>query len=239
MHRFLANVLAAAAVVVVATTVASADPKPMTDAARRELERGLSLFTAREYDRAIATFDAGFAIEPHPDFLYAKGQAQRMNGDCEGAVASYRGFLASSPPEEEAKLTRFNLARCEAELARTRRAPLPERPVPVELAADPWYRDPLGGVLAGGGVIGVAVGVTFLVLADRSVDRANDADDLETYLIEADRADGRRLIGKVSLVLGGALVTAAIVRYATRPSKVELVGGASTTGAVVGIRGSF
>jgi tetratricopeptide (TPR) repeat protein len=240
------SALAVVAVVVGAAPDAHAGAK-MSAAARRQLDRGEQLFEQGDYAEAIATFDAGFAIEPHPDFLYAKGQAQRLSGDCVGAIASYRGYLASRPPAREAEATHFNIARCEAELAKqlAERRDEPALPAPAPppadttVAAPAWYRDWVGGVLAGGALIGVGVGATMLVVADRAVDRANNADFLPDYVHEKEFAHSRRVIGVVSLIAGGVLATAAVVRYATRPSRIEITQPAAGDGAVITIGGRF
>src|SRR5207302_10519562 len=61
-------------------------------------------------------------------FLYALGQAQRMQGDCRAAAASYRAYLRTSPPERSAAPARENLKRCEALVAATPAAPVPVVP---------------------------------------------------------------------------------------------------------------
>src|SRR5580693_5254089 len=81
------------------------------------LERGLRSYAVGHYPEAIASFQRGYEMEPRPEFLYALAQAQRMNGDCRGAVASYRAFLRTSPAERAAAPARQNLARCEELLA--------------------------------------------------------------------------------------------------------------------------
>lgn len=247
MRCSLTSALAVVAVVVAAAPDDARAGDKMSAAARRQLERGEQLFDQGDYAEAIATFDAGFAIEPHPDFLYAKGQAQRLSGDCVGAIASYRGYLASRPPAREAEATHFNIARCEAELTKQLAeqraeppAPAPApTPVDTTVPAPAWYRDWVGGVLAGGALVGFGVGATMLVAADRAVDRANNADFLPDYVHEKELAHSRRVIGVVSLIAGGVLATAAVWRYATRPSRIEITAPAEGDGAVITIGGQF
>jgi tetratricopeptide (TPR) repeat protein len=249
MRRFLASAVVVAAILG-APDAARGDPREMDRDAKRELERGLDLFDAGDYDDAIEAFDAGIAIDPHPDFLYAKAQAQRMNGECDGAIETYRGFLATSPPAKEAKPARFNIERCEKELERLRRNDNGnggngngngngDRDG-ADRVHPPWYRDALGGVLAAGAVIGLAAGATLYLIADRHVDYANDSYDLEEYYYELDLVESRRLYGTISLVVGGALATGAIIRYATRPSgRVQVTGAVTASGATLVVGGRF
>src|SRR5204863_3154893 len=128
--------------------MAHAQPRPIEPAAKVQFDRGSERFGAHDYAAAIAAFDAGYAIDPHPDFLYAKAQAQRLGGDCRGALGTYRAFLETSPAAEEAQLARDNVAKCEHVLV----ASLPPDPVkpPMRIDDGPaWWRDRAGVVLAG------------------------------------------------------------------------------------------
>lgn len=206
----------------------------MSDDAKHLLDHGQELFLAHDYTGAIAAYDAGFALDPHPDFLYAKAQAQRLAGDCPGAIQSYQGFLASSPPDAEAKIARFNIDRCKADA---------ERPAaPVEEYRDtPWYRDVLGDVLAGSAVVAVGVGATYLFVADHHVDNANDADDVDEYVYERDLAHHDRTIGTAVTIVGGALAVGAILRYALhdRRERIGLTAVVDHHGGAVVLGGRF
>ena len=229
MVRCRAEVLAFALALALAvgTSAAHADTRPMSDDAKHLLDHGQELFLAHDYTGAIAAYDAGFALDPHPDFLYAKAQAQRLAGDCAGAIQSYQGFLASSPPDAEAKIARFNIDRCQTDLPARGAGATVYRGVP-------WYHDTLGDVLAGAAVVGVGVGVTYLFVADHHVDNANDADDVDEYVYERDLAHHDRAIGAAVTVVGGALAVGAILRYALHDRR-EAIG---VTAAVDGHGGA-
>jgi hypothetical protein len=211
------------------------EKRPMADAAKEELLRGEAQVKAGDYSSAIASYEAGFAIDPHPDFLYAKGQAQRLNGDCAGAIQSYQGFLATSPSEGMVKATRYNITRCEAEIAAGRQrdaAPAPRY--------RPRWKDPLGGVLAGGALVGFAAGATFFVLADRDVDAANNAEYIDDYYSLRYLAEDRRRTGTYAVIAGGALAVGAVLRYALHdPPQIQLTGAVTGSGAAIAIGGTF
>jgi len=78
---------------------------------------GLERFAARDYAGAIADLEAGYAIEPRREFLFAEGQAKRLAGDCKGAVALYQRFLATNPSPVQANATQMALGRCAQHLA--------------------------------------------------------------------------------------------------------------------------
>ena len=231
---------------------AEAEPRPVAAAAQTELDRARALFDAGDYTGSIAAIDAGFAIDPHPDFLYARGQAQRKLGDCTGAIASFRAFLASSPPERAAQAARTNIERCEAAAAAEPPAPRPP-PTGGELGVTttppppdppPWYRDRVGGFLAAGSAVALGAGVTFFLIADGHVDSTRDADGLDEYESERSAVTRNRTIGAISLAVGGALAAGAVLRYVTRPTgrrtaTVRPSGELGPEGAVFGLAGEF
>jgi tetratricopeptide (TPR) repeat protein len=86
-------VLAAATVAPVAGQV---DPQTL-DKARILFDRGRTHFDLAEYDEAIQNFRAAYEITTAPLLLFNIGQAQRLKGNCRGAIDSYRHFLLLAP----------------------------------------------------------------------------------------------------------------------------------------------
>src|SRR5690606_1942076 len=170
-----------------------------------------------------------------PEVLYALAQAERLSGDCPTAIALYRRFLASGPAERHAEVARDGLERCERALAsrpldarparapvrpaaapatRAARAPVP-RPTtaPVEGPAPSRLRDPVGGVLLGAGLVGLAVGGALFAASSASVADADTAPTYDGYVHHMDRAQSRRTWALVGLGAGTGLVAAAALRY--------------------------
>jgi tetratricopeptide (TPR) repeat protein len=221
--------------------------KPDADAdakaqAKGHLDRGLKHFAEREYEKAIAEFEAGQKLDPRPDLVFALAQAERLSGDCASAVLYYREFLAGEPPEKQAEAARTNLERCENVLATSRAredeaaakaAPPPSvEPTPAPVATEPpppaeirirrpWYTDVLGDVLLGTGVVAAGAGGYFWLRSADSRDAALDATDYGEYTSRLDDAKLERTIAIGALSAGGVLVTAAVVRYLTRGDQVE------------------
>lgn len=73
-------------------------------AATAVFQRGLTSFHQRDFEKAIAAFREAFAIDPRASFLFAIAQAQRLQGDCEQAIVSYRDFLRADPSPRQARL---------------------------------------------------------------------------------------------------------------------------------------
>jgi len=119
MRRCLLEIALLVALVICCAAAGSAraDGKGMAPAAKAELDRGLERYKAKDYAGAIAAFDAGYAIDAKPEFLYVKAQAQRMSGDCRKAIETYLAYLATHPPEDKVEYANANIERCEKQLA--------------------------------------------------------------------------------------------------------------------------
>jgi tetratricopeptide (TPR) repeat protein len=189
------------------------------------LERGLRNYAVGRYDEAIASFQRGYELSPRADFLYALGQAQRMKGDCRAAVASYRSYLRTSPPERSAAPARQNLERCEHELANAPPAavepqpatPPPPPPTTIVIAPRPRARDDraAAALASVGGAALVAGGVLWGIgeAGARSLADAASYPDFAAHASDADAFSRERTAGIVTVAVGGALVTIAIVRW--------------------------
>ncbi|HEY8145959.1 MAG TPA: hypothetical protein VIG06_24930 [Kofleriaceae bacterium] len=247
--------------------VARGEPRPMAEAARVHFDTGLRAYRARAWSEAIAEMRAGYAIDPHPDFLFPWAQATRLSGDCAGALPLYRRALDGAASEVDRRDIEVLIAGCERDVKRDRERSPPEpeaetEPEPtsappatrrvthVEVQADaaappspPWYADTLGGALAIGGALGLGAGAGFLVAAGRAEDDADSAATLDGFVSASDRADQRRLFGAVALGAGAGLAAVAVMRYAwvaRRSSReVSVVLAPAPGGAALSLGGAF
>lgn len=103
----------------------------------------------------------------------------------------------------------------------TSASPTPTAPKDTATPTRAWYTDPIGGALVGTGVVGLAAGTVFLIQATNADTDKATAPTYDEYLSLADRAESRGRLAIISLVAGGALVTAGIIRYATRRASSE------------------
>lgn len=217
----------------------AAEP-PLAPAAQGHLDRGLAHYAAHEYPEAVAEFQAGYAVEPRREFLFAWAQAARLGGDCAAAVPLYQRFLETQPALRQAAAARTGIARCEAEAVATRDPPrgtlereakagvpasveselvdpnapaVVTAPPPVRIER-PWYLDPLGAGLLGGGVVALGAGATLYALSVASADAAASAATYARYDEEIARAEARRSYAVVALVTGACLMGAGAIRYA-------------------------
>jgi tetratricopeptide (TPR) repeat protein len=88
--------LAMFAVALAPLAVAAQTPK---DDARQECERGTIEYTLGNFAGAIAHYERGYRFLHDPAFLFNLGQAHRQAGAYEAALATYRSFLRTSPPD--------------------------------------------------------------------------------------------------------------------------------------------
>jgi tetratricopeptide (TPR) repeat protein len=201
--------------------------EPSGDAAAHA-ERGLRAYEAQQWDEAAGAFDAAYALDPDPQYVYARANALRMAGRCADAIPSYREFLATGPEGKTEKAAQQNLAECEAK-AKTERPevePLPRPVVPVRVppgpvasGADdrarkvPIARDPWAHALTWPGLAIAGVGAGLLAEAHARRGRAERADDELAYRSELSGAPTLSRAGIGLLTTGAALVVAGIVRW--------------------------
>jgi tetratricopeptide (TPR) repeat protein len=235
--------------------------RPMNAEARVYFDRGAAHYESGAYAQAIDAFERGRRIDAHPDFLYALAQAHRKRGDCAAAIPLYQAFLATQPPEEEARRAQANLERCPRAAAPLATEPsfampppalatsppvaTPEPPATAEPVGPAWYADVTGGVLMGAGLIGAGVGTTYLVLGELNARRANrPSNDKIEHDHFAALASRDREIGGWTLAAGGALWLGGVIRYAwhgraARPASRTVGATAQSTGVVAWWGGAF
>jgi tetratricopeptide (TPR) repeat protein len=246
--------------------VARAEPAPDD-----HYEAGKRLFLARRYAEALEEFRRALAVAPRPEVLYSMAQAQRMLGDCPGAIETYRAFLAGRPGEPLAEYARANIERCEAMLHSPERGGPerggperggsersgpersgPERSGPERSGPErggpgrPWYRDGVGDVLVGGGVVVGVVGAVIWQSGRSTASAVASAPDYQTFLERrsgAGSALAEQEIGIAAMIAGGAAAVAGVVHYVrdTGPARQELALGVAPTpgGAMLSGRGTF
>jgi hypothetical protein len=189
---------------------------PMHPAAQALYDRALKGFETRDYVAAIRDLEAGFALDPRREFLFAEAQAKRLSGDCRGAVVLYQRFLTTHPPALQIDATQIALARCAQELAKKPEvvimtpppAPPPPRPAPTR-----WSRDPWGLGLTGAGLAAVGVGIGFLVAGELARGDAESATSYAGYASHWSTASTRLDVAVGALAIGGALVAAGVGRF--------------------------
>jgi hypothetical protein len=178
-------------------------------------DRGLAAYQAKDYPNAIRAFEAGFALEPRREFLFANAQARRLAGDCRGAVPLYQRFLEMGPPPVQASATQIALARCAQQMAAEHLAPPPPlviAPAPLPPPA-PWTHDRWGAALLATGVVGLAVGGGFLAASFAALPSNDAPTKTGGYDSQFAVAESRHTIAVVGLVGGGALAAAGAARY--------------------------
>ena len=199
----------------------------MSDEARAHYERGLALYGEKDYAGAIRELDAGYALDPRREFLFAEAQAHRLNGDCKSAVPLYKKFLETDPDDVQVNAAHIALARCAEQMATAPAPPAPStkappiatsapvRPPPgVPAPAAPWYKDTIGGVLLGAGVAALAAGTGFSLAALSARDDANqNAASYPDFTSRWSTAHGRSQIATGAFAAGAALTGVAIYRY--------------------------
>ncbi len=223
----------------------------------------------KDYAAAAAAFAAAYRLDPEPKYLFNLALAQRLGGHCREAIESYRAYLAVEPPPVNADNARIGIERCEQMLgaeavqpadrqpadrqpadaspadtlpADTRRAdPTPaDRTPAAPLAHSPAReRDRLGtGLLLGGGGA-AAASLTLYLLARSAASATFEPGSLGDYEANRDRASRFGAASWITAGASAALVTAAVIRFATRRRPADVTVAPTAGGAGVLIGGSF
>lgn len=242
-----------AAVIMLASPLADAVPKD--GKARAAFDEGIAAYQKGDYAGAAAAFGRSHGIENDVETLFAWAQAERQQEHCEKASELYQKLLESKLPDENKQVVSEKLGECKKILAAKQPAPEPDpkpttpdpkpepepRPIPdTNPEGRSRWKDPLGGVLLGTGVVGLAVGGVFLVSAkgaDADAKKATNYFEVERL---NDKAESKGKIGVIASVAGGALIVAGIVRYATRSTRRTVVTGwLGTDGGGIAALGRF
>jgi tetratricopeptide (TPR) repeat protein len=186
----------------------------------------------RRWPEAADAFERAYEIDPKPEYVFARAQAFRFAGDCEQAVATYRRFIALAPPRAAIDEAREHIATCggDPEPAPATSPPAPRVEPDAAPPVDPpierraprrWWRDPVGHVLGWTGLAAAGVGTGFVVEASLRRQRADRADDEQGYR-DARRGGATLMQAGIPLLsVGGALVIAAVIRFAVVGAKAS------------------
>src|SRR5262245_14065091 len=115
VHRIVLSALLLAPLVARPRAARAQDGEttPIKPEAKVRLARGLEYYKMKEFEAAIAEFEAAYAIDPRKEILFAQAQAERLSGDCASAAVLYRRFLGMDPPAVHAEAARASLEKCE------------------------------------------------------------------------------------------------------------------------------
>ncbi|MCB9718250.1 MAG: hypothetical protein H6712_30650 [Myxococcales bacterium] len=237
--------------------VAPEDPAELTRRAEQAFAEG-------RFEEVVDLAARAYVLTGDPRHLYAQALAERRLGRCREALVLYARLLARVEGDERYTVlvqdAHQGIKRCEDDLAAGEPAPAspepaasppvqghpePAEPEPPtdEPRARPVLRDPWGGVLLGTG-LGLAAGGggTLWALSRREQRAATRAEDEAIYADAITRAQGLRAGAIVSLAVGGALVTGAVIRYvlvARARRRSEPLAGPIPGGVRLGWRRSF
>jgi tetratricopeptide (TPR) repeat protein len=177
-----------ATIALVLATVAPVRAQPASDdhkqAAAAHYAEGQRHFAAGEWLRAAGEFEAAYASDPDPVYLYNTAQAYRRGSACARAAESYRRFLAAVPnPPNLDKVHRY-LAELDAcakvESVPTNAEPQPAMVEPTAAPAKPAVTiDPTAG--RGRRRLGIAIGLGGVALLGVGALFTHDVQTLEGY----------------------------------------------------------
>ncbi len=224
-----------------ASQTASAQTEPAVDPrvqeARDQYREGVAAFRARRFGDATVAFERSFRLRPHPTTLYNEAEARFRAGDRTEALEQLRRVIGmTDPAPDAATIERARVLAREGGIddlqplsPETHECPPvpqcpPQRECPV--CPPPSTRPAVEHgvvpyVLAGGGLVFVAMGMTFYgyalgdAYAYNHPSNPGNVPALDTAL--RDQGNTFRVVGLTSLLVGVAAEVVAVYLY-THPA---------------------
>ena len=211
--------MGAAVPVPVRAAAPAADHDPQ--AAREAQAEAGHRFDAGDYRGAAEALERAYALDPKLTYLFQRGQALRLDGDCEAALPVFEEV------EQRATLTETRAAvagwieYCRERLAETSREDTevepPGTPPAEPEAGEPDEpprpgRDVVAGVTLGVGSAATLTGVGLLIGSAVAAQREPGEDEL-AYEQRVARSQRLEIAGAVVLAVGLATVVGAVARY--------------------------
>jgi tetratricopeptide (TPR) repeat protein len=203
--------------------------------ARAFIEEGQGKYDLGKYDEAIRLFEQAYEIWPYPEVLYNLCQSHRQKRDFERAVFYCKAYLRNDPDTARRAEVEKRIADMEQQITSTTQTAeeppkdvvVPEGPSATEPPAtpapipsprepaSPWYSDPVGWSLVGGGVVLLGAGAGLQVSALSLRDDGDAAPTPEEQDRLYDRAESRQTWAWVALGAGAVATTVGIVKLWT------------------------
>jgi tetratricopeptide (TPR) repeat protein len=178
-------------------------------------DEGEKLYQQGDYAAAAKRFEAGYALDPNPTFLYNLALAYEKNSEFESALDALKRYRDADPnaPDKAAIDARIDtlqelVGKIEAE-ERQANEPDPE-PIVIERDGPGVLAGPLPWVLAGVGAAGVVVGGVLGALAVGKHDDAVAEPVHATALDMQDEAERLAVGSTIGFVAGGVLLATGV-----------------------------
>ena len=110
----------------------------LADEAADHVAKGTRFYNIQDWAHALDEYKQAYALDPHPETLWAIAQTQRLSGDCRSAILTYKAFMRTAS-STGANAALDWIKTCEADLEAQRRivesattppAPEPSRTTP-------------------------------------------------------------------------------------------------------------
>jgi hypothetical protein len=206
--------------------------------ARDQYREGVAAFRARRFGDATVAFERSFRIRPHPTTLYNEAEARFRAGDRAGAIEQLRQVLAmTDPAPDQQTVDHVRALAHEAGVDDLQPAPVQTGPSCPECPVCQPQRDcppapppstqtvshgPLPYILAGGGLVFIAMGMTFYGYALGDANAYNHPSNTgQNPMLDAalaEQGNAFRIVGLTTFLIGLGLEGVAIWQYLRTPS---------------------
>ena len=178
-------------------------------------KRSVETYRSGDFKQTIDLLTEAYALDAQPVLLYNLARAQEGIGNNDAAIETYERFVAQEPNAKDRGAIEQRLATLRRQrderLALEKRSTAPAVAQPVEQPRSerpPHRRSVLPYVVGGVGVVGLAAGAVFGLMANSKRDDAVAAPGQREALGLEDDAKSRATVSNVSFVVGGVLLAA-------------------------------
>lgn len=195
----------------------AAPPSAAAHARAAELfKKSVDTYRSGDFKQTIDLLNEAYALEPQSVLLYNLARAHEGIGNNDAAIETYEKFLVQEPNAKDRGAIEQRLATLRRQ--RDERLALEKKSANqhVERAEPPpadkpvHKRSVLPYVVGGVGVVGLAAGAVFGVMANSKRDGAVAAPGQRDALGLEDDAKSRATLSNVSFVVGGVLLAAGV-----------------------------
>jgi type IV secretory pathway VirB10-like protein len=222
------------AAIAIAAALTGPAPEASPSSHDEVTRRAKQLWAEGDDAALLELFEAAYAKDPRPEYLFGQGRAAVALGRCALAVEVLTTFIDLQPPGEQVAAAQAEIDRCEPappqEPEPDPPAIDPQPPPPARVDAPPPERSPIDrapdrrprerdDVALGLGITGAALVVGGSVALGVGIHRTRSPDGTQTddvYATNVRTGRATAIAGATMLSVGSALAIAAIVEYVVR-----------------------
>ena len=212
----------------------------MDDAARAAFVAGSSAYADGDYEAALRAFSSGYALSPHPEFLFNIASCHARLHARTQALRNYQRYLEVAPEAENREFVEQQIRIIQTRLAEDE-AIVETEPPPSEAGLSGLRRGAIASfAVAGAGAVVFGVAGTLALSIHNSLADCRDRGSCEAGAGDTGRV--RALVADIGLGLAGAALGVGVLLWvlgAVKDSQTVFVPVVNDQGAMLALMGHY